>query len=156
MATVSRRTFRSSPHRDAGATWSAIVDLVSTPGSEARAALDDVAGIAASVIADRTCSSSPIVVSCEGPQTRIYCLYDVDAVDGSDANEDTLGYDPLKGEWSVSLPCQADDLDWVSAALARKGKRVIARDASSTQRSASTQTASTSDLALDTEGFLSS
>lgn len=156
MATVSRRTFRSSPHRDAGVTWGAIVDLLSAPGSEARAVLEEVAGIAASVIADRTCSGSPIVVSCEGPQTRIYCLYDDDAVDGSDANEDTLGYHPLNGEWSISLPCHADDLDWVSAALARKGERVVARDASSTQRSASTQTAPTSDLALDTEGFLSS
>lgn len=156
MATVSRRTFRSSPHRDAGATWSAIVNLLSTTGSEARAALDDVAGIAASVIADRTCAGSPIVVSCDGPQTRIYCLYDDDAIDGSDANEDTLGYDPLKGEWSVLLPCHSEDLDWVSAALARKGERVIARDASSTQRSAPAQPIATSDLALDTKGFLSS
>ena len=121
-----------------------------------RQALGDVAGIAASVIADRTCSESPIVVSCEGPQTRIYCLYDDDAVDGSDANEDTLGYDPLKGEWSVSLPCHAEDLDWVSAALARKGERVIARDASSAQRSAPTQAAATSNLSLDTERFLAS
>lgn len=156
MATVSRRTLRSSPHRDAGATWSAITELLSTPGSEARAILDDVVGIAASVIADRTCFRSPIVVSCDGPQTRIYCLYDDDALDGSDANEGALGYEPLKGEWSVSLPCHTEDLDWVSAALARKGQRIIARDASSNTGSVPAQAAATSDLSLDTEGFLSS
>lgn len=156
MATVARRDFRSSPHRDAGETWSAIVEMLSAPGSEARLVLVDVAGIAASIIADRACSGSPIIVSCEGPQTRIYCLYDDDAIDGSDSNEDPLGYDPLKGDWTVSLPCEADDLEWVSAALARKGERIFARDCSSTRSPSSDQKSANVDLALDIEGFLSS
>ena len=107
MATVARRTFRSSPHRDALNTWRAIIDLLTAKNSDARPALDDVAGIASSVIADKACETSPIIATCDGPQTRIYCLFDDDAIDGSDANEDVLGYDPLKGDWSISLPCEA-------------------------------------------------
>ena len=76
-----------------------------------------VDGLAASIIADQAPKDAAIVVTCDGPRTRIYCLYDDDAIDGSDANEDALGFDPLKGDWRMSLPCLADDLAWVQAAL---------------------------------------
>ena len=36
-----------------------------------------------------------------------------DAIDGSEAKEDPLGFDPLKGDWHVSLPCLLEDLTWV-------------------------------------------
>ena len=122
MATVTRRTFRSSPHRDAVATWATISDLLTRTNTGAQQELGIVAGIASSVIADKACENSPIIVSCEGPQTRIYCIYDDDAIDGSDANEDVLGFDPLNGDWSISLPCEPDDLGWVQSALQQKSK----------------------------------
>lgn len=128
MATVARRTFRSSPHRDALDTWRVITDLLTATNSDARQNFEDVSGIASSVIADKACETSPILVFCDGPQTRIYCLYDDDAIDGSDANEDVLGYDPIKGGWSISLPCEIDDLSWVQSALKQKGDRITARD----------------------------
>ena len=68
------------------------------------------------------------VATCDGPRTRIYCLFDDDAVDGSDANEAALGYDPLKGDWAVSLPCHADDLAWVQRALKQHSARITARE----------------------------
>jgi len=111
MGTVAKRTIRSTPHRDALQTWAAIVELL-TQGKRdaARAELLSVGGIAASVIADQAAKTGAIVVTCDGPRTRIYCLHDDDAIDGSDANEDALGFDPLKGDWAVSLPCHSDDL----------------------------------------------
>ncbi len=129
MTTVARRTFRSTPERDALMTWVAIVDLL-TQGNEcaARTELLAVAGVAASTIADHAPSEAPIVATCDGPRTRIYCLYDDDAIDGSDANEDPLGFDPLNGDWHVSLPCPTEDLDWVQEALNRHGGRITARD----------------------------
>ena len=129
MTTVASRTFRSTPHRDATETWSAIVDLL-TQGKDgdARRELRAVAGIAASLIADQAPKAAPIVVTCDGPRTRIYCLYDDDAIDGSDASEDALGFDPLKGDWQVSLPCPEDDLSWVQAALKKHSNRITARD----------------------------
>ncbi len=118
MTTVASRTFTSTPARDALATWTAIVDLL-TKGQTgaARSELLAVGGVAASVIADQAPQNAAIVVTCDGPRTRIRCLYDEDAIDGADANEDPLGYDPLKGDWRISLPCLTDDLAWVQAAL---------------------------------------
>src|SRR5690606_14003914 len=128
MSSVVRRTFASSPARDAHATWIAIVDLLTQhcPADDCDE-LMAVAGTAASIISDQAPLDVPIVVTCEGPRTRIYCLYDEDAVEGSDSNESALGFDPLNGDWAISIPCLAEDLDWVSTALAEHSKRITAR-----------------------------
>ena len=158
MSTVARRTFKSTPERDAARTWAAIVDLL-TQGktNDARAELLAVAGVAASVIADQTPKDAAITVTCDGPRTRIYCLYDDDAVEGSDANEGALGFDPLKGDWSVSLPCLADDLAWVQGALKKQSTRITARDLNAAASGANeVATAKSQTLVLDPKGFLGS
>lgn len=154
MVTVVRRTVRSSPHRDTGETWDVIVDLLADSSSDARSELLSVAGVAASIISERTPKGSPIVVTCKGPRTRIYCTYDDNAIDGTDANENPLTYNPLEGDWQLSLPCNADDLEWVNAALKEKSDRISARDEneSSSTKSEGGQAIS-SGLVLDAEGF---
>jgi hypothetical protein len=153
MATVARRTFRSSPYRDALSTWQSIRDLLTQTNTKAQQEIDAVSGIASSIIADKACENSPIIVSCDGPQTRIYCLYDDDAIDGSDANEDLLGFEPLKGEWTISLPCEAEDLDWVQSALKQKSERVTARDKSEGKAQDTTKTSQGAALEIDIEGL---
>lgn len=129
MTTVVRRDFRSVPSRDAMATWNAIVALLTQgQGGDREKELLSVAGIASSLIADQAAKDAPIVVTCDGPRTRIYCLYDDDSLDDSGSGEAKLGYEPLKGDWQVSLPCPQEDLDWVSQALGRLTKRIVARD----------------------------
>lgn len=157
MTTVATRSFRSSPQRDATETWSGIVELL-TQGkdSDARRELRAVAGIASCLIADQAPMSAPIVATCDGPRTRIYCLYDDDAVEGSDASEDGLGFDPLKGDWKLSLPCPKDELSWVQPALKKHSNRITARDLATgiaTDRASATNSQS---LTLDVEGFLKS
>jgi hypothetical protein len=158
MSTVASRTFRSSPHREAGSTWAAIVDLLTQGRSgAARAELLAVEGIAASVIAERTTKDVPIVVTCSGPRTRIYCVYDEDAVDGSDANEETLGFNPLNGDWRVSLPCNEDDLAWVQRALKKHSTRITARGIEEAVAAGeAAQTAAARELTIDPKGFLGS
>lgn len=154
---VIRRNFRSTPHRDSLETWTAIVDLLTKgSNSDARTALMGVAGVAASTIADQAPRDSAIVVTCSGPRTRVYCLYDEDAIDGSDANEDPLGYDPLDGDWHVSLPCLSDDLEWVQRALEKHGSRVTARDAAESLGASVQAESSKSAFELDVKGFLGS
>ena len=158
MTTVARRTFRSTPARDALATWSAIVDLLTRGTEEAiRTELLAVAGIAASIIADHAPENAPIVATCDGPRTRIYCLYDDDAIDGSDAKEDPLGFDPLKGDWRVSLPAPAEDLSWVQVALKEHSERITARDPDTPiVKDQSSKASDTQTLVLDPKGFLGS
>ena len=154
MATVVRRTIRSSPHRDTGETWDVITELLSTSSNNARKELQSIAGIAASIISEGTLKTSPIVVTCDGPRTRVYCTYNDDAIDGSGANESALTYDALKGDWRLSLPCNSDDLDWVNEALKEKSERISARDEneSSTTKNENAK-ANNLGLELDTEGF---
>lgn len=154
MVTVIRRTFRSSPFRNTHDTWMAIVDLLTGgQSSEARKVLVAVAGVAASCIADHAPKSAPIVVTCDGPRTRIYCLYNDDALDGADAQEDSLGFDALKGDWAISIPCHKDELSWVKDALAGYTSRITARDMDVGFATDETAAASNS-LVLDVEGFM--
>ena len=126
--TVVARTFCSIPKRSAHETWTAIVALLAPKaGSDARCELESVAGIAGSLIT-REAMNSPIVVYGCGPRVRIYCVYNEDAITGDAANESKLAFDATDGDWHMSLPCPADDLDWVVGALAKKTKRITARD----------------------------
>ena len=158
MSTVVSRTFRSTPQRDALRTWTVIVDLLTHGKSgEARTELLAVGGVAASVIADQAPSASAIIVTCDGPRTRIYCLYDDAAIEGSDANEDPLAFDPLKGGWRVVLPCPTDDLSWVSGALKQHSKRITARDCNATVTTEDATNATKAEpLVFDPKGFLGS
>jgi hypothetical protein len=126
--TVVARTFCSIPKRSALETWSAIAEMLApNRGCEARRELEAVAGIASSLIT-REAMTSPIVVYGCGPRVRIYCVYNEDAITGDAANENKLAFDATDGDWHMSLPCPADDLDWVVGALAKKTKRATARD----------------------------
>ncbi|CUR81618.1 hypothetical protein [Achromobacter xylosoxidans] len=157
MNTVASRTLRSSPHRDASETWEAIVELL-TQGkdSEARRELRAISGVASSLIADQAPKDAPIVATCDGPRTRIYCTYDENAIDGSDASEDGLGFDPLKGDWKLSLPCPKDELDWVQAALKKHSSRITARDLDTGLATDASNTATAQSMTLDVAGFLKS
>lgn len=131
MSTVASRVIRSSPHRSTSATWDSIVNLL-TQGKEggAKIELTLVAGIAHAIIAEKAPKDAAIIVTCDGPRTRIYCLYDEDTIEGDSAKEEVLGFDPLKGQWSISLPCPADDLAWIQRSLKAKSSRITARDMS--------------------------
>jgi hypothetical protein len=157
VSSTYSRVFRSNPHRDALDTWKAIVELLTQgrAGSD-RNELLAVGGTAASVIAEHATKDAAILVTCDGPRTRVYTLHDDDAIDGSDAKEDALGYDPLKGDWRVSLPCPADDLDWVNNSLKKHSSRITARDSAESIGNEATKAASEGALVLNPKGFLGS
>lgn len=155
MNTVASRTFRSTPHRDSMDTWLAIIDLLTRgESSAAKDLLLAVKGIVASVIADQAPRDAPIIATCDGPRTRVYCVYNEDAIDGTGENEASLGYDPLNGDWVVSLPCQDSDLSWVQTALRAHGDRITAR--SINDKGVQTAKSSNAVLVFDPKGFLGS
>jgi len=154
MSAVYSRTFASVPQRDAAATWRAIVDLLTKgKASAARDELLAVSGVVASLIADQTPKDAAIIVTCNGPRTRVYCVYDDDAIE-NDVDEGPLGFDPLKGDWAVSLPCSADELGWVSGALKAHSSRITARDQAETITAEAPAAKASGPLTLDVKGFL--
>jgi len=125
--TVLGRHVRATPYRPADEAWEVIVGLL-TPGNEAaRDELLVVRGVASSLIASEAVKDDSIVVYGAGPCVRVYCLYDEEAVGGEKANEQKLPKSPTEGAWSLSLPCPAEDLPWVTEALAKRSTRVTAR-----------------------------
>ncbi|NAO51199.1 hypothetical protein [Pseudomonas syringae] len=159
MSSVVRRVIRSSPHRSTSDTWSFIVDLL-TKGEqgEKRDELLSVSGVASSIISEQSARDAAIVITCDGPRTRIYCLYDDEALDVGDEKEDRLVHDALKGDWAVSLPCPEDDLVWVQKALKAKSTRITARDLTQSlgEDSTKSQAAADSAFTVDVDRFLQS
>lgn len=161
-ATIVTRTFISMPERSASATWGAIAQLIAPDGSgAARRELDAVAGTACSCIADEALANDPLVVYGAGPRVRIYGLYGDDAIEGDGANESPLTFVPTDGDWRVSLPCLAEDLEWVQRNLKSVSSRVFARslgeplveDADQAENSKSSSSDEGTTLAVDRDAF---
>lgn len=155
--TVAARRFRSIPERSALETWRTITELLApTADSAARKDLDRAAGIASSLIARESVKDAAIVVYGSGPRVRIYCLYGEDAITGDDACEQLLASDVMTGNWHLSLPCPADDLEWVQSALQKKGTKISARDLNSDVDNESEPASKSAGLRVNKEAFFRS
>lgn len=128
MPINTTRAVKSIPERSSAQTWEAIVELLARGDAGRKQELLSVTGIVASLIADKSLKEAAAKVTCDGSCVRVYCLYDEDGADDSRVNESPFDFDPLKGEWSVSLPCHEDDLNWVQNALARYSSRITVRN----------------------------
>ena len=118
-ATILARRVAAVPHRTAGDAWRIVAGLIAAPGTAAHDELLRSAGPAGMLIAEEATAADPIIVTAStGPRYRIYTLHGEAAIDG-DATEQPLPTLPAAmDDWSVALPCGADDLDDVVAALA--------------------------------------
>ena len=155
MAVVARR-IRATPERGAADAWQVIVDLIAPKDGVARRELISIEGIASSIISTESPKDAAMVVRGSGPRVRMYCLYDDDAIAGDDANESALAECPTEGDWSMSLPADADDVSWVRDALAKKSKRVTVREKNETVKDdeePSKKSAAT-EAAINMEAFL--
>jgi len=114
---ISRR-IAAIPARTSTETWQAIVDLLAEAGSEAHQELIAVTSIAAILISEEYTRDTPIVVKpISGARIRVRTVHGMDAIEA--INDETPLYTGGLSEpgWSVSLPCGADDLDEMTAAL---------------------------------------
>ena len=118
-----RRDIASVPARSAKETWRAIVNLVSGDDTVDRKQLDDAASIMEALIADEQPAKVPIVVKGGTPRVVIYCLYDEDAMEaGLDIDE--LSSNPTTGDWRMTAPTEAEDVDWMNNTLKQRAPRI--------------------------------
>lgn len=125
MSVIARR-IRAAPERSAVEVWSVILCLIAQDGSDVKAELDSITGIAASIIADETPKESPIVVAGNGPRLRIYCIYGEGAITGENYAESEITWNPTEGDWKMWLPVSEDDLEWVNVELSKYSNHVVA------------------------------
>jgi hypothetical protein len=119
MSSVIARRVASVPARTSEQTWNVVVELVSEPGSAARAALDAVAGVASMLIAEGYSEGKAIVIRPDrGSRVRIYTLHGEAAV-SDDIDESTLAVCPTAAAgWAVEIPAGPGDLMLATAAFA--------------------------------------
>ena len=110
MSIVARR-FAATPERLPSATWNAITALVCGAEQKPKAEFQKVAGLASSVIADRSMENHPLVIVNDGPRLRVYCLYGDKAISEDDRSEAPLSWNPTAGKWHGYLPCGPEDFD---------------------------------------------
>jgi hypothetical protein len=121
-----RRDIASIPVRSAKETWQAIIDLITSSDSIDVSQLLAAASNMESVIADEYPANVPIVVKGCGSRLVIYCRYDQDAMEiGKDV--DSLHWNPTAGDWQMTVPCEEEDVAWLTKSLKSRAPRIIVR-----------------------------
>lgn len=129
-ATVIARRVCATPQRLSSDVWSIISGLLQGDHST-KMDFASVAGIGSYLVENESLKDAALVVWGAGPRVRVYCLYGDDAITGEDANESPLLESPTDGDWQMSLPAHADDVDWIRASLTAKGiSRITVRELS--------------------------
>jgi hypothetical protein len=128
-----RRDISSIPHRSASDTWQRIVDLVTGADSRDAQQLKSAGAVIASVITDEHPSLRPILLEGVGPQLRIYCRYGLKAVEEG-GSVDALTWNPTAGDWTMHVPCDTDNIEWVRASLGKTSPRIRVFDVTEDER----------------------
>ncbi len=76
-----------------------------------------------SLIADEQPTTVPIVFKGSGPRVLICCLYNEDAMEAG-RGIDPLNSNPTAGDWRITAPCEADDVDWMNNTLKDRAPRI--------------------------------
>jgi hypothetical protein len=128
-----RRDVSSIPQRSAVETWHTIIDLITGSGTKDIQQLKDAAGVMGSIITDEHPANRAVMVEGVGPQLRIYCRYGMRAVEDGD-KVDALTWNPTAGNWTMHVPCDAENIAWVRESLAKTSPRVTVFDVEEADR----------------------
>lgn len=128
-----RRDISSIPFRSASETWQRIIELVTGHGSTEVQQLRNAAGVMGSIITDQHPSIRAIMIEGVGPQLRVYCRYGMIAIEEGGA-VDSLTWNPTAGDWSMHVPCDAENIAWVKKSLLRTSPRIRVFDVAETDR----------------------
>lgn len=128
-----RRDISSIPFCSAGDTWQRIIDLVTGAGSKDVQQLKKAAGVMGSVITDEHPARRAIMLEGVGPQLRIYCRYGMKAVEEGE-KVDCLTWNPTEGDWTMHVPCDEENIDWVKQSLSETSPRIKVFDVAETDR----------------------
>jgi hypothetical protein len=129
-----RRDINAIPVRSAADTWDTMAGLVTGGDSVDAEQLRKAGSTIASIIADELPAEHPFIFEGCGPQLRIYCRFGFKALE-VDETIDPLTWNPTAGDWTLHVPCDAENLSWVRAALKACAPRIKAFDIAEGDRS---------------------
>ena len=128
-----RRDVSSIPFRSAGETWQRVIELVTGPDSKDVLQLKNAAGVMGSLITDEHQAKRAIMIEGVGPQLRIYCRFGMKAVEEG-AKVNSLTWNPTAGDWTMHIPCDAENMAWVKESLAKTSPRIKVFDVDEANR----------------------
>jgi hypothetical protein len=128
VVTIIARRVASVPSRTPTATWAAICEVLTAPGSSARAELERAAGVAALLIAEEHTAADPIVVSGSGPQVRVYTFHGEGALEADPLDESPMQSKLPDNGWVLSFPASGDDLETVRPSVESLSDHIVVRD----------------------------
>jgi len=137
-----RRDVSSIPCRSASETWQRIIALVTGAGSQDVTQLKNATDVMGSIITDEHPASRAIILEGVGAQLRIYCRYGMKAVEEGTA-VDALTWNPTAGDWTMHVPCDAENMDWVKQCLAETSPRIKVFDVAEADRAEEEEQSST-------------
>jgi hypothetical protein len=112
-----RRDISSIPLRSASDSWQCIIDLVTGPGSRDVEQLKRASGVMGSIITDEHPAHRAIVIEGVGAQLRMYLRYGMAAIEEG-VTVDSLTWNPTDGDWTMHVPCDEENIEWVRKSLA--------------------------------------
>lgn len=123
-----RRDIASLPARTSKETWGTIVKLITGADSVDRAQLEAATSVLCSAIADEHSATVPIVVKGGASRLVIYTVHGADAMEVGLA-VDKLSWNPTASNaWTMTVPCSAEDVGWMSKALKERAPRITVHD----------------------------
>lgn len=152
MSVIARK-IAATPKRTVDEAWQIIINMISDQSSDARNILESITGIVSAILVDEIPANVPIVVTGKGPRIRIYCVYGENALQDDNCNEESLVQKPTIDGWHMYLPCDKEELEWITKSLISISKFVTAYDKDKepdTEKNSDTQ----SSLTVDTSNFL--
>ena len=118
-----RRDIASVPVRTGAETWSEIIALITRPDSIDADQLTAAASVMASLLSEDHYAKHPMTLKGDGHRLVIYGAYGADAVTrGTEVAP--LDWNPTGKAWTLHVPCEPEDLDWVTQTLKTRAPRL--------------------------------
>lgn len=138
-----RRDVAAVPLRTGAETWWTIVDLITKSDSVDSGQLDAAATVMASLLAEEHYADHPLTLKGDGHRLVIYCAYGAEALSqGTEVSP--LDWNPTAKGWTLYVPCDPSDLDWVRETLKKRAPRLVVHALDETPAELSEQTSSAS------------
>lgn len=118
-----RRDIAAVPLRSASATWSTIVDLITKSDSIDSDQLSAAATVMATLLTEEHYAIHPLTLKGSGHRLVVYCAYGANALTlGEEVAP--LDWNPTAEDWTLYVPCDDDNFDWVKDTLAKRAPRL--------------------------------
>lgn len=148
-----RRDIAAVPARSGSETWEAVIDLITQSDSIDTAQLTAATTVMASLLAEEHYADHPLTLKGDGHRLVLYFAYGADAVSlGLDVA--ALDWNPTAKDWTLYVPCDPVDIDWVTETLKKRAPRLVVHDFNDTpgalaEQASNAQPAAASALTID-------